>query len=229
MEELELELELLEELLLLLELALEFPVDLAPALELELAAAWRPSLKLPGRSSAMPASMGARPRAITISQRPRFIRSLRANGLRTAASTQSDAGRAQGPTTTRISHANRRSYTYPLPTHQREALCPQPEHSPTHAGVRTKFFESEDSRTVMHGQWSKATGSCGLAAAIFLLLASPEICQIVYKATNRKTHQGSRYVRNHGGVISITRPWTQTQLIARYPDGPIENLTKATV
>jgi hypothetical protein len=116
--ELELELELLpvevlvlpvleEELLLLLEeLELDLPPDLPPAfeleLELELAAALRPNLRLPTEPCiAMPASMGASPRAIAISQRVRLIRSLRAIGLHNTASTQSDADRAQKPTTTR--------------------------------------------------------------------------------------------------------------------------------
>jgi hypothetical protein len=101
--ELELELELLpvevlvlpvldDELLLLLEellleeLELDLPPDLPPAfeLELELAAALRPNLRLPTEPCiAMPASMGARPRAIVISQRVRLIRSLRASGSRT--------------------------------------------------------------------------------------------------------------------------------------------------
>lgn len=105
--ELELELELLEDDELLLdELELELFPALPPALELEAAAALRPSLRLlPGICMTMPASMGARPRAIVISQRVRFIRSLRAIGLRTTASTQSEDGRAQKPTTTRVSNA----------------------------------------------------------------------------------------------------------------------------
>ena len=120
MPELELELELLEELLLLFaELEADLPLDLPPAFELELAAALMPSLRLPGSPTAMLASMGAKPRAIVISQRLRFIRSLRANGLRTTAGTQSDTDRAQAPTTTRIAHANWRDYTSPLPAHDR--------------------------------------------------------------------------------------------------------------
>jgi len=104
-----------EPVLLLAELELEFPLDLPPALEVELAAAFRPSFRLPGCSSAMPVSMGAKARVIVISQRRPFIRSLRANGLRTAAGTQSDTNRAQAPTTTRLQRAYQRGYTSPLP------------------------------------------------------------------------------------------------------------------
>src|SRR5438105_12942478 len=85
--ELELELLPVEELLLpVLEEELLLPdeleLDLPPVFELELRAAPRPSFRPPtGRCIAMPASMGASPRTIVISQRVRFIRSLRANGL----------------------------------------------------------------------------------------------------------------------------------------------------
>jgi len=94
-----------EELFLLAdELELDLPPALAPAFELELAAALRPNLRLATWAGiAMLASIGARPRAIVISQRLRFIRSLRANGLRNDTSTQNDAARAQEPTTTRAS------------------------------------------------------------------------------------------------------------------------------
>ena len=86
--ELELELELLEdelELLLLDEFALDLPLpDLPPPLDAELDEADRLKLTpVPGRCMAMVASMGAKPRIIVISQRERFIRSLRAIGLRT--------------------------------------------------------------------------------------------------------------------------------------------------
>ena len=76
----ELELELLEEeeeLLLLDELELElFPPDLPDGLALDPVAALALRCKLlPGRSSAMLPSMGARPRAIVISQRVRSMSS----------------------------------------------------------------------------------------------------------------------------------------------------------
>jgi len=85
--ELELELELLEEELALLLLD-EFELDLLPPdlppLDVELDEADRLKLTpVPGRCMAMVASMGAKPRIIVISQRERFIRSLRAIGLRT--------------------------------------------------------------------------------------------------------------------------------------------------
>jgi len=66
---------LVDELLLLLdEPESDLVPDLPPAFELELAAALRPNLRLPIEPCiTMPASMGARPRAIVISQRVRLI------------------------------------------------------------------------------------------------------------------------------------------------------------
>jgi len=79
--ELELELELEDELLL--PVLVDFPPDLLPPFGLEPGVELRLKWTLPpGRCIAMLPSMGARTRASVISQRVRFIRSLRANGSR---------------------------------------------------------------------------------------------------------------------------------------------------
>jgi hypothetical protein len=81
LEELELELVLEDELPP--PVLVDFPPDFPPPLGLELDEELRLKCRLPpGRCIAMLPSMGAKPRAIAISQRVRFIRSLRANGLR---------------------------------------------------------------------------------------------------------------------------------------------------
>lgn len=108
----ELELELLEDELLLLpdELALVLlPPDLPPALGVELEAEARPkNTPVPGRCMAMLASMGDRPRANVISQRVRFIRSLRAIGLRST------------PSVRRANGQSARTHDYPRVLHDSE-------------------------------------------------------------------------------------------------------------